>query len=90
MPVGADPHGGQLTLSEEVAKVLAKLEEHGYFGCRGHRLDHDVVETLAGMENRDAKWVLQQFETRVSDGQSFRTSVALAEFIAKILQAHAP
>jgi len=32
MPVGADPHGGQLTLSEEVAKVLAKLEEHGYFG----------------------------------------------------------
>ena len=48
------------------------------------------METLAGMENRDAKWVLQQFETRVSDGQSFRTSVALAEFIAKILQAHAP
>ena len=90
MPVGADPHGGQLRLSEEVAKVLAELEEHGYFGCRGHRLDHDVVETLAGMENRDAKWVLQQFETRVSDGQSFRTSVALAEFIAKILQAHAP
>ena len=90
MPVGADPHGGQLRLSEEGAKVLAELEEHGYFGCRGQRLDHDVVETLAGMENRDAKWVLQQFETRVSDGQSFRTSVALAEFIAKILQAHAP
>ena len=90
MPVGADPHGGQLRLSEEVAKVLAELEEHGYFGCRGQRLDHDVVETLAGMENRDAKWVLQQFKTRVSDGQSFRTSVALAEFIAKILQAHAP
>ena len=90
MPVGADPHGGQLRLSEEVAKVLAELEEHGYFGCRGQRLDHDVVETLAGMENRDAQWVLQQFETRVSDGQSFRTSVALAEFIAKILQAHAP
>ena len=89
MPVGADRHGGQLTLSEEVAKVLAKLEEHGCFGCPGQRLDHDVVETLAGMENRDAKWVLQQFETRVSDGQSFRTSVALAEFIAKILQAHA-
>ena len=89
MPVGADPHGGQLRLSEEVAKVLAELEEHGYFGCRGQRLDHDVVETLAGMENRDAQWVLQQFETRVSDGQSFRTSVALAEFIAKILQAHA-
>ena len=90
MPVGADPHGGQLRLSEEVAKVLAELEEHGYFGCRGQRLDHDVVETLAGMENRDAQWVLQQFETRVSDGQSFKTSVALAEFIAKILQAHAP
>ena len=90
MPVGADPHGGQLRLSEEVAKVLAELEEHGYCGCRGQRLDHDVVETLAGMENRDAKWVLQQFETRVSDGQSFKTSVALAEFIAKILQAHAP
>ena len=90
MPVGADPHGGQLRLSEEVAKVLAELEEHGYFGCRGQRLDHDVVEILAGMENRDAQWVLQQFETRVSDGQSFRTSVALAEFIAKILQAHAP
>ena len=89
MPVGADPHGGQLRLSEEVAKVLAELEEHGYFGCRGQRLDHDVVETLAGMENRDAKWVLQQFKTRVSDGQSFRTSVALAEFISKILQAHA-
>ena len=90
MPVGADPHGGQLRLSEEVAKVLAELEEHGYFGCRGQPLDQDVVETLAGMENRDAQWVLQQFETRVSDGQSFRTSVALAEFIAKILQAHAP
>ena len=89
MPVGADPHGGQLTLSEEVAKVLANLEEHGYFGCRGQRLDHDVVETLAGMPSDDAKWVLQQFETRFSDGQSFGTSVALAEFIAKILQAHA-
>ena len=89
MPVGADRHGGQLTLTKEVAKVLAKLEEHGYFGCPGQRLDHDVVETLAGMENRDAKWVLQQFETRVSDGQSVRTSVALAEFIAKILQAPA-
>ena len=89
MPVGADPHGGQLTLSEEVAKVLANLEEHGYFGCRGQRLDHDVVETLAGMPSDDAKWVLQQFETRLSDGQSCGTSVALAEFIAKILQAHA-
>ena len=88
--VGADRHGGQLTLTEEVAEVLAKLEEHGCFGCPGQRLDHDVVETLAGMENRDAQWVLQQFETRVSDGQSFKTSVALAEFIAKILQAHAP
>ena len=63
MPVGADPHGGQLTLSEEVAKVLAKLEKHGYFGCRGQRLDHD--------------------------GHSVGTSVALAEFISKILQAHA-
>ena len=89
MPVGADRHGGQLTLSEEGAKVLAKLEEHGYFGCPWQRLDHDVVETLAGMEDDDAKWVLQQFETRVSDGQSFGTSVALAEFIAKIIQAHA-
>ena len=89
MPVGADPHGGQLRLSEEVAKVLAELEEHGYFGCRGQRLDHDVVETLAVMEYKDAKWVLQQFETRVSDGHSVGTSVALAAFISKILQAHA-
>ena len=47
------------------------------------------METLAGMEYKDAKWVLQQFETRVSDGHSVGTSVALAEFISKILQAHA-
>ena len=40
MPVGADRHGGQLTLTEEVAEVLAKLEEHGCFGCPGQRLDH--------------------------------------------------
>ena len=88
MPVGADRHGGQLTLSDEVAKVLAKLEEHGYFGCPGQRLDHDVVETLAGMEDDDAKWVLQQFETRLSDGQSCGTAVALAEFIDKLLEAN--
>ena len=29
MLVGADRHGGQLTLTEEVAKLLAKLEERG-------------------------------------------------------------
>ena len=89
MPVGVDRHGGQLTLTEEEAKVLAKLEEHCCFGCPGQRLDHDVVETLAGMEDDDAKWVLQQFETRFSEGQSCGTAVALAEFVDKILQAHA-
>ena len=89
MLVGADRHGGQLTLTEEVAKVLAKLEEHGCFGCPGQRLDHDVVETLAGMPSDDAKWVLQQFETRLSDGHSCGTAVALAEFIDQILEAHA-
>ena len=87
--VGADRRGGQFTLTEDVAEVLAKLEEHGCFGCPGQRLDHEVVETLAGMPSDDAKWLLQQFETRVSDGQSWGTAVALAEFIDNILEAHA-
>ena len=46
------------------------------------------METLAGMPSDGAKWVLQQFETRLSDGQSCGTAVALAEFIDKILEAH--
>ena len=88
MLVGADRHGGQLTLTEEVAKHLAKLEERGCFGCPGQRLDHDVVETLARITPDDAKWVLRQFETRLSDGQSCPTTVALAEFIDKLLEAN--
>ena len=47
------------------------------------------METLAGITSDDAKWVLRQFETRLSDGQSCGTAVALAEFIDKILEAHA-
>ena len=88
MLVGADRHGGQLTLTEEVAKLLAKLEERGCFGCPGQRLDHDVVETLARMTSDDAKWMLRQFETRLSDGRSCRSAVALAEFIDKLVEAN--
>ena len=87
--VDACRHGGQSTLTVGVAELLAELEERGCFGCPGQRLDHDVVETLARITSDDAKWVLRQFETRLSDGQSCRTAVALAEFIDKILEAHA-
>ena len=86
MLVGADRHGGQLTLTEEVAKLLAKLEERGSFGCPGQRLDHDVVETLARMESDDAEWILVQFETRLSDERSCRSAEALAEFIDKLVE----
>ena len=86
--VDADRDGGQSTLTVEVAALLAELEGRGCFGYPGQRLDHDVVETLAQITPDDAKEVLRQFETRLSDGQSCRTAVALAEFIDNILEAH--
>ena len=85
--VDAVPHGGQSTLTEGLAELLAELEDRGCFGCRGQRLHHDVVETLARIASDDAKWVLRQFEARLSDGRSCRTAVALAEFIDKLLEA---
>ena len=87
--VDAGRDGGQSTLTVEVAELLAELEGRGCFGYPGQRLDHDVVETLAQITPDDAKEVLRQFETRLSDGQSCRTAVALAEFIDKLLEANA-
>ena len=72
----------------EVTELLADMEERGCFGCPRQRLEHDVVDTLARITSDDAKWILQQFESRLSDGQSCRTSVALAEFIDKLLEAN--
>ena len=75
-------------LTVRVAELLVGLEERGCFGCPGQRLDHDVVETLAQIAAEDAKEVLRQFETRVSDGQSCQSAVALAEFIDALLKAN--
>ena len=85
--VDASGQGGQSTLTGEVAELLAELEGRGCCGCRGQRLHHDVVETLARIASDDAKWVLRQFETRLADGLSRRTAMALAEFIDKLLEA---
>ena len=46
------------------------------------------METIAQITSDDAKWVMRQFETRLSDGQSCGTAVALAEFIDKLLEAN--
>ena len=85
--VDACRHGSQPTLTVEVAELLAELEERGCFGSPGQRLDHDAVETLGQITSDDAKWVMRQFETRLSDGQSCGTAVAVADFIDKLLEA---
>ena len=86
--VDACRHGGQSTLTVEVAELLAELKERSCFGYPGQRLDHDVVETLAQITPEDAKEVLREFESRGSDGQSCQSVVALAEFIDALLEAN--
>ena len=82
----AGSHADQPALTSEVTEVLTRLEDHGCFGFSGLRLDHNVVEKLAEIVSEDAKEVLLQFETRVSEGQSYRTAGALGEFIDKLLE----
>ena len=86
--VDAGRDGGQFTLTVEVAELLAELEGRGCFGYPGQRLDHDVVETLAQIAAEYAKVVLRQFETRVPDGQSCQSAVALTKFIDALLEAN--
>ena len=84
----AGSHADQPALTSEVTEVLTRLEDRGCFGSPGLRLDHNVVEKLAEIVSEDAKEVLLQFETRVSEGQSYRTAGALGEFIDKLLEAN--
>ena len=86
--VDAGRDGGQSTLTVEMADLLAELEGRGCFGYPGQRLDHRVVEMLAHITLEDATEVLREFETRVSDGQSCQSAVALAEFIDALLEAN--
>ena len=79
-------HADQSTLTLEVTEVLTQLEDRGCFGYPGLRLDHNVVEKLAHIISEGAKEVLRQFETRVSEGQSYRTAGTLGEFIDKLLE----
>ena len=82
----AGSHADQPALTSEVTEVLTRLEDRGCFGSPGLRLDHNVVEKLAEIVSEDAKEVLLQFETRVSEGQSYRTAGGLGEFIEKLLE----
>ena len=82
----AGSHADQPALTSEVTEVLTRLEDRGCFGSPGGRMDHNVVEKLAEIVSEDAKKVLMQFETRVSEGQSCRTAGALGEFIDKLLE----